>query len=207
MRNCSGDDSISSEAFRQDIYMKSYLKSYRRAAYVCVLALQLIACGGGGGGGGSSLGNISTNYPYLTATPQISYVQNIYDQSKYDVTVTVQATGPTGVFSIGLWIESSSNSSAFEHLDLQNIGGNTWTATTNAFLPLSAGNYYLDSITLEDSDPFNGGQVRSSWYVAGILSTTHYGIDQRLTDYGTNFGIPEYNVGVSNIPVVTFTLP
>jgi hypothetical protein len=184
------------------------MKSYLRTAYVCILALQLIACGGGGdvGGGGGSLGNISTNYPYLTATPQITYVQNVNNLSQYDVTVTAQATGPNGVYSISLWIQSTTDNSVFESLDLQHVGGNTWTATTNVFLPLPAGSYYLDSIMVEDGDAIAAGQIRSSWYVTGLLSNSHYEVDQRLTDRDIP-NIIEYNLSVSNIPVVTFTLP
>ena len=192
------------DLFKIEVVMNAYIKICQRTAFIIILALQLFACGGGSDG--SSLGNVSTNYPYLTATPQISYVRNIYDQTKYDVTVTVQATGPTGVFSISLWILSSTNQSVFEALDLQHVGGNTWTATTNVYLPLASGNYYLDSIILEDGDPFNGGQVRSSWYETGLFSSNNYGIDQRLTDW-SNVNILQYNIGVSNIPVVNFNLP
>ena len=166
----------------------------------------LTACSGGGSGSDFNLGDVSTNYPHLTAKPQISYTQNIYNPTQYDVTVTVEADGPTGVYAVGLWLHSSTNSSVFTSLDLQHIGGNTWSATTHSLLPLPSGNYYLDTIMIEDSDPFNGGQIRSSWYETGFVSSNYYEVDQRLTDWDT-VDIMEFNYGISNITVVNFTLP
>ncbi len=164
--------------------------------------------GGGGSDGPPPIGNaVSTNYPYLLATPQVSYVQNSFDPSQYDVTVTLNAAGPNPIYAVSLWIQSSNNSGTFTSLDLQSVGGTTWSATTNLYTPLPPGTYYLDSFVLEDGDPFAGSLVRSGWYmINSMLSGTHYMVDQRLTDWGTP-SILEHNVGSSNIPVVTFTLP
>ncbi|NIQ08569.1 MAG: hypothetical protein GWO08_00985 [Gammaproteobacteria bacterium] len=123
------------------------------------------------------------------------------------MTVEVDVDGPTPIYSVNLWIFSENNTSVFDSIDLQPVGGTTWSATTDTWLPLPAGNYYIDSITIEDGDPFANGQVRSGWYwINDLLSSSHYYIDQRLTDWGT-VDILELNVGMSNIPITKFTLP
>ena len=172
-------------------------------------ALVLSSCGGGGGGGGGTgVGSVSTNYPHLTSTPQISYTENVTDSTKYDVTITVNATGPDGVYAISLWIHSKDNPYIFDSLDLVNVGGNTWSAITNPWLSLPAGNYYLDSIMVEDGDPFANGIVKSSWYSRLSSSNSHYYVDQRETNWDPlNLAILNFNISDNSTPVVNFTLP
>lgn len=152
------------------------------------------------------IGGISTNFPYLVSAPQVTFVQNVNDTTKYDVTVTLDANGPNPIFAASLWIQPKDNSMNFAQMDLQYNGGTTWSYTTNTLLPLPAGDYYLDSIMLEDADAFSGGIVKSGWYIVGLLSASKYGIDQRETNW-TTLDITDSNFGVSNIPVINFTLP
>jgi len=173
----------------------------------------LAGCIGGGGSSSDSSTTTSTsdatstNFPYLLSTPKVTFIQNVYDTSQYDVTVELDATGPNPIYSVNLWINSKDDSSVFANLDLQNVGGTKWSGATYSLTPLPAGHYYLDSIMIEDGDSFAGGQVRSGWYYQNtLLSTTHYCIDQRLTDWSA-VGILEYNYGVSGIPVINFTMP
>lgn len=180
----------------------------KNCVYLIFIGAYLLLAGCSSSSSPSGLGTVSTNYPILTSKPQVSFQQSVTDSSKYDVTVTVTADGPNGVSSIGLWLHSKDDSSVFEHLDLTFIGGNTWEASTYFLLPLPAGNYYIDSILIEDTDPNNNDLVKSSWYILGLLSTTHYSVDQRLTDWNpASFEIIESNFATSNITNVNFTLP
>ena len=163
----------------------------------------LSGCGGGSDGGS----DVSTNYPYLKSKPQVSYVLNS-NGTDYDVTVTLEATGPNGIYTAGLWLMSKDDPLQFTYLDLQHVGGTTWSETTNTFLPWPPGNYYIDSVMLEDADVFSTGIVKSGWYIADLISPDYYEIDQRETENtGTSIDIINYNFGVSDIAIVNFKLP
>ena len=183
----------------------------KQLLFISVLTLQLFLTACSSGSSGSSTGSgVNTNYPHLTSAPQISFSQNVNDPTEYDVTVTLSADGPDGVQLVDLWIFSKDDDTIFEHLDLQFIGGTTWVATTNPFLSLPAGNYYIDSMMVQDADPFDDVVVKSSWYNTGLLSGTHYDADQRITDWdplSPDFGIIDFTFLVSNIAIVNFTLP
>lgn len=163
------------------------------------------------GSSGTSTGTgVSTNFPHLKSAPQVSFSQNVNNPAEYDVTVTLSADGPDGVLLVDLWIFSKDDDTIFEHLDLQFIGGTTWIASTNPFLSLPAGNYYIDSIMVQDADPFDNVMVKSSWYNTGFLSSTQYDADQRITDWdplSPDFGIFDFSLVLSNISIVNFTLP
>lgn len=183
--------------------------SLYRSLLAVLLLVSLSACKEGGGSGDSSSvrDETSTQYPYLLSEPRITYLANIYDTSKYDVTVELDATGPDPIYSIDLWLYSDTDETIFANLDLEYIGGNTWSATTNPFLALPAGSYHLDSIMIEDGDPLDGGQVRMGWYtINSFYSSSYYTIDQRLTDWST-LELLNSNFGVSNIHITHFTLP
>jgi hypothetical protein len=178
-----------------------------------VLALAFAVTFGCGGGGGSNSGGgsaVSGRVPYLLSSPTITYATSAWDNTKYDVTVTLQADGPTGVAFIGLWILDQSNDSDFDHLDLVNVPGTKqWKATSDAFLPLPSGTYYIDSIVLDDGDPFSVDPLRTGWYVVmPPLSTSNYFVDEReLSGPFASRTITFYNYGVSAISITTFTLP
>ncbi len=178
---------------------------------VLVVTLVSIAACGGGGGDASTSDDTSTNYPYLLSSPRVSYTQNYLDpaQTNYDVTIELDATGPDPIYSVGLWVYSKADNSGVGYLDLIHTGGTTWSATTNIYIPLPSGTYYIDSILIEDGDAFAGELVKSAWYlVQDPVSTTHYTIDQRLTDTDpASFGILDVNFGLSNISIGNFTLP
>lgn len=168
-----------------------------------LLLLASVSCGGGGG----SSDNVSKNYPYLKSAPVVTYSQSTWDTTKHDVTVTVEADGPDGVFAIGLWIFSKDDDTIFDSLDLSYIGGTTWIISTNPYLPLPPGNYYIDSIMLEDADKFSNTVVKSSWYLGDpLLGGNNYTVDQRVTDWST-VTISDVNIATSDIKVVNFTLP
>lgn len=182
--------------------MKTY-KAFIYLVYTFTVA-GLYGCGSGDSG---SNDGASENFPYLLSSPRVTSIQNINQLDRYDVTVEVDVAGPTPIYSVNLWVFSKDDLNEFENLDLQPVGGTTWSATTNIWLPKPAGNYYIDSITIEDGDPFVDDQVRSGWYMINdMLSSSHYFIDQRLTNWNT-LELLEQNAGVSNIPIANFTLP
>ena len=182
------------------------------ALSICSLVLLATALSGCNDGGDSKTppsNSASTDYPYLLSAPRISTTPNKYDPAYYDITVEVDVAGPAPIYSVGLWIQPVDNGGQFDYLDLQYVAGNTWSATTIEYVPFSAGSYYIDSILIEDGDPLAGGLVRSGWYFQNnLLSTSHYFVDQRLTNWDpANLGILQQNMGVSNIPISRFTLP
>jgi len=88
-------------------------------AFLTVLILILAGCGGGGGGGtGGPGGVVSGQVPYLVNGPSFTFASNPTFTTKYDVTVTIDADGPTGVMFAGLWIFHETDASNFTHLDL-----------------------------------------------------------------------------------------
>ena len=186
-----------------------------RIVSVVVLVISIFvlpSCGGGGGGnGGSSSGLPSGSVPYLLGPVQVTSVANTDIGAGYDVTVTLQADGPKGVMFVSLWIMEDGGGGDFRALDLVNTGGNTWEASTNTFLPLSSGNFYIEDIILEDEDVFASPPVivGSGWYIVNsALSSTRYFIDERIIDYA-DITPPwiHYEAGVGNINITTFSLP
>lgn len=173
-----------------------------RAALLLVFSFLLSACGGGGGGGGDAESMLA---PYLISSPQVSFVTNATLPSEYDVTVTIEADGPSGIFSASVWLIDVNDLSNAYFIDLITNVGNTWTGTTNTWIPLIAATYKVDSITLYDADSF-GSSFRMGWYLEmPVLSSTHYYVDQR--DVYNN---PDFNMiafGVSSIPITFFSLP
>lgn len=179
---------------------------FKKIIYTVFITMFLLlnACSGGNTPGNPS-GNVSTNYPHLLSTPVVSFTPN---GANYDVTVTLEADGPIGVYSVDLWIMSE-NSVAF--LDLVNINGTTWSATTSVSSPLPAGNYYIESISIHDTDVFLDGTDGSSWYFTEpTLSISHYSFEQ---DHIATIWDPlsveilDINFGVSDLAIVNFTLP
>lgn len=179
----------------------------RNGVYLAVLGMFLILAGcSAGDSSAPGASAVSTNFPYLKSVPQVTYIKNVNDVTKYDVTVSLEADGPNGVYAVGLWLYDKNNTSNFAYMDLQYMGGTTWSATTNTWIPLASGNYYMDSILIEDGDPFLNGIVKDGWYTSDLMSNAYYAIDQRETDWNTP-EILNYNFGISNIPIVNFTLP
>lgn len=173
--------------------------------FSAVLVLAVAAGCGGGGSGGTANGAISGHVPYLLSSPTVTYSLSTLSTTTnyYDVTVTLQADGPTEVQNVDLWIMDSNDNSNFDHLDLANVSGTKkWTATTLALVPLPSGQYYLDSILLDDGGTTT---LRQGWYTyMSLLSTNTYCADERETA-GTNMLF--YNFGVTGIHVTRFTLP
>ncbi len=135
----------------------------------CAVALVLLIVGGCGDSSDSDeapLGGVSDHVPYLVGAPTVTFVPNGTD---YDVTVTLEADGPTGVMDVSLWIfdVTLANSAS---LDLTNTPGTKfWTATTNPLIPLPPGEYYVDDIVLNDGDPFTADPLRTGWYISDPL--------------------------------------
>ena len=184
----------------------------------------IAACGGGGDGDGAVSGHV----PYLVSAPDVTYATSGIDSTKYDVTVTLEADGPTGVMFVSLWIIDENNSSNFTFLDLTNTPGTKhWTATTDTLLPLPSGQYYVDDIVLDDGDPFTADPLRTGWYISdpffstrftgrGLGLATVYGIVRQsgghivvasATGQGTTFHVylprvePEPVIGADLFPV------
>lgn len=182
------------------------MKTYKSFMYL-MYAIAVAALYGCDSSDSVSNDSTSANFPYLLSGPRVTFVQNVYQADNYDVTVEVDVAGPAPIYSVNLWVYSKDDAGVFDSLDLQPIGGTTWSATTNIWLPKPPGNYYIDSIMIEDGDPFVDDLVRSGWYwINGMLSSSHYSIDQRLTNWST-VELLELNTGVSNIPITNFTLP
>ena len=173
-----------------------------------MLVLSIQACGGGGGGGGNGGGSENTSAPHLLKSPQITYAPNGM-WGDYDITVTLDADGPNGVTYVSLWLFDVNDSGNFTTLDLVNVGGTKWTATTNPYLPMKAGTYRVDSINLSDgadSIPGFGANLLTGWYyVSEVLSGSHYVVDQRDIYSNPNFNMIHF--GVSSIPIAKVTIP
>mgnify|MGYP001119924874 CR=1 FL=1 len=190
--------------------MKKRIKKSTTISYL-VFMVALLSCKSDGTSSSPTNNDAtSTRYPYMASAPRVTSIPNIYDQTRHDMTVELEATGPDPIFGISLWVHSKSDPSTFAHMELHPIGGNTWSATTNVYLPLPAGDYYIDDVMIEDADPFATGPLKSGWYMVNpLISSTHYTIDQRLTDndpQSSSFGTLEHNFGVSSIPVFNFSL-
>lgn len=179
------------------------INCFRRIALLLVIPFLLSACGGGGSGGGNA---DTLQAPYLISSPRVSSTPNGFDSSKHDVTVTLEADGPSGIFSVSVWLIDVNDSGNIYHLDLFPGGVSTWTATTDTFLPLKAGTYKVESIELYDADPFLETSYLFGWYFEmPLLSSSHYYVDQRDI-----FSSPAFNIiasGLSSIPIKNFTLP
>ena len=183
----------------------NFINSFYRAALLLTIPFLLSACGGGGGGGGDGGDAESMLAPYLISSPQVSFVTNATVPSEYDVTVTVEANGPIGIFSASAWLIDVNDLSNASFLDLTPSGVNTWTGTTNPFLSLAAGTYKVENIILHDADPF-GASFRTGWYFEmSVFSNSHYYVDQRDVYSSPNFNM--IALGVSSIPITRFTMP
>jgi hypothetical protein len=144
--------------------------------------------------------------PYLVSGPSFTFRTSPTITGSYDVTVTIEADGPTGVMFAGLWIFHDTDPSNFTHLDLvKTPGTKRWTGSTNALLPLVPGAYHADSITLDDGDPITADPLRTGWYsIMSPLSSSMYYVDERIMS-GTTFLY--YGGGLTSRPVVRITLP
>lgn len=181
-----------------------------RTTKLTILALVLLALAGcGGGDGGDTDGNtgsvVSGHVPYLISAPSITFAVNSFDTAKYDVTVTVEADGPTGVQFADVWICDDAGANC-EPIDLTNISGTKlWRGSTNVWVPVPAGTYHADEIMLYDGDPFTADPLRTGWYIYNdLFSTSVYFVDEReVSDAG---GFLYYNWGLSAIPVTRVTV-
>jgi len=148
------------------------------------MAFLLVSCGGGGGGGGNGgPGNgISGKVPYLVSGPAVTFAVSAWNPAMYDVTVTLEADGPTGVMFAQVLITHETPTGDFAFLDLVNIPGTKrWTGTTIAQVPLSAGSYRVDDIHLDDGDVFTADPLGTGWYfVMPVFSTSMYYVDERI---------------------------
>ena len=177
---------------------------------VVPLLLVLIAGCGGGGGGSNGGGNaISGHVPYLISAPSVSYkLSTIVTPSYYDVTVTLQANGPTGVYNVSLIMYDVTNSSNFDFPTMINISGTTWRGSTLPLVPLPSGQYQIDSITLNDADILSATHWRSGWYIIEpMISNDFYFVDEREITTVPSMSFLFYNYGLSGFPVTRFTLP
>ncbi len=173
-----------------------------------VLVLAVAAGCGGGGSGGTANGAISGHVPYLLSSPTVTYSLSSYITTSYDVTVTLQADGPTGVAYVDLWIIDDSDGSDSQPIQLANITGTKyWTGTTEYYLPLTPGSYHLDTIVLDDGDPLTADPLREGWYsVEPLFSTTTYFVDESEFPKDRSTFL-FFNFGVTGIHVTRFTLP
>lgn len=178
---------------------------YYRTFLLIAISFLLSACGGGGGGGGGDTESLLA--PYLISSPQVSFAQNATVPSEWDVTVTIQADGPDGIFSATVLLidEIGTDTSVLYLTPIP--GGNSWTGTTNTLIPVAAGTYKVGDIILNDADPSGfGASYRTGWYFEmPIFSTTHYYVDQR--DVYSSPGFTLIANGVSSIPITRITLP
>lgn len=144
--------------------------------------------------------------PSLLTSPQVDFTPSALDPSRYDVTITLEATGPNPIYHIGLWVFSEEDVSVFASLKLHPVGGNTWSVTTDPNTPLAPGKYYIDEILIEDGDHSSAGLVGSGAYkINDLFTSTHYVTDQRQTDWATG-AIPRQHIGITQLPIVHFTL-
>lgn len=177
-------------------------------ALLAVLLLILAGCGGGGGGGGDGTGGVvSGKVPYLVSGPSMTFATNPSQPTKYDVTVTLEADGPTGVYSALVWITDENDWTNSTPLDLVNTPGTKrWAGSTYTYLPLDPGQYYIEEIMLHDGDPIAADPLGTGWYfMMSPLSTSMYYVDERITSNTPAFLY--YGGGLTLRPVVRFTLP
>ena len=134
---------------------------FHRAALLLVFPFLLSACGGGGSGEGA--GNAESMLaPYLISSPQVISVENA--PGEFDVTVTIEADGPSGIYSATVWLFNVDPLlPGAGVLYLTQVGvTNTWTGTTNPLIPLAAGTYKVVDILLHDADPMGLGASHRS---------------------------------------------
>jgi hypothetical protein len=177
-----------------------------RRALPAVLLLILAGCGGGGGGENGTGGAVSGKVPYLVSGPSFTIRSSPTSTGNYDVTVTIEADGPNGVMFAGLWILHETDGGNFTHLDLvKTPGTKRWTGTTNTYVPLVPGQYYIDDIVLDDGDPFTADPLGTGWYFTMPgLSTSVYYVDERIT---SSVSFLYYGGGLSSRSIGRFTLP
>ncbi|OGW34959.1 MAG: hypothetical protein A2X58_04110 [Nitrospirae bacterium GWC2_56_14] len=170
-----------------------------------LMLLILVGCGGGGGGTGAG-GAVSGKVPYLVSGPSFTLRSSPTITGKYDVTVTIEADGPTGVYAALVWITDENDWTNATPLDLVNIPGTKrWTGSTYTFLPLDPGQYYVEEIILDDGDQFTANPLGTGWYfVMPPLSTSVYYVDERIT---TDVDFLYSGGGLSSRPIGRITLP
>jgi len=176
---------------------------------VMALSLATLAsCGGGGGGGGGTGGGgaISGKVPYLVSGPSVTFAVSVNDPTRYAVTVTLEADGPTGVFAAEVFINDETGNGDFAFIDLINKPGTKlWTGSTNTYVPLSPGQYVIEEIILDDGDWQTADPLGTGWYiVVPPLSASMYYVDERIMS-GLTFLY--YGSGLSSRPIGKFTLP
>ena len=181
-----------------------------RSTRLLALALACaVAAGCGGGGGSSGGGAVSGRVPYLLSAPTVTFLKTGLTPTSYDITVTLEADGPTGVAFADVYLEDTTNTT-FAFIDLKNIvGTKRWRGSTNTFMLLPAGNYIVREVMLHDEDPLSQNPIRTGWYIQDVFfSTSTYFVDERQVSYpGGSISIDFYNWGVSAIPISRFTLP
>ncbi|MHB8846336.1 MAG: hypothetical protein ACYC7L_16500 [Nitrospirota bacterium] len=127
--------------------------------------------------------------------------------TQYEVTVTLEADGPTGVFAAEVFINDETGSGDFTFIDLVNKPGTKrWTGSTNTYVPLSPGQYVVEDITLDDGDWLTADPLGTGWYIAdSVFSSSMYYVDERITSSAP--AIEYYGGGLTSKPVTRFTLP
>jgi hypothetical protein len=125
----------------------------------------------------------------------------------YDVTVTLEADGPTGVYAAYVWLFDETDDSDTQPIDLFNTPGTKrWTGSTYSYLPVSPGQFSIDEIVLEDGDWQAADPIGSGWYfVMPVFSTSMYYVDERITSNTPAFLY--YGGGLTSKPVTKFMLP
>lgn len=176
------------------------------------MAFLLISCGGGGGGGGTGGGSaISGKVPYLVSGPSVTFRSSPTVTGMYDVTVTLEADGPSGVKVAYVWLFDETDDSDTQPVDLFNTPGTKrWTGSTYSFFPLAPGQFSIDEIILEDGEYPADDTIGSGWYfVMPIFSTSMYYVDESIVTFPTPSTIQYlyFGGGLTSKPVRRFTLP
>ena len=168
--------------------------------YGAVVSL-LSACGGGGGTAGDAESSLA---PRLLAAPTIGFSPNSGMPTEFDLTVSIEADGPSGIYSASVWVEDETGANV-AFIDLSPGGGNSWSGITNPLIPLPAGTYRVIDVVLHDADPV-GSAFRSGWFFEmPVFSSSHYYVDQRDVYSNPNFDLIAN--GVSSIPIMSFPSP
>lgn len=177
---------------------------------VLVLACAVtIGCGGGEGANSGGDNAVSGKVPYLISGPSISFRSSPTIIGRYDVTVTIEADGPTGIKIAYVWLVDETDDSDTQPIDLYNVTGTRrWTGTTDGLLPVASGIFSLEHIILEDGEYPADDPIATGWYfVQPLFSTSMYTVTEKITTYDPATVNLFYGGGLTSWPVTRFTLP